>query len=286
MDRREFCKAGFAGIGALALSGNLQAMERSANNSGKKQWAILYGSQCGSTKEYAGYINEGLGGVAEVVDIAKAAPAVNDYEHFIIGGWRSGNGVMPAAIPNFIKNNKAALKDKIKGLFIVLGNNGNATLSSSLTQFLNDKLVTPTGVSNIPARVLFGKSDPQCNGFSMSYNNVSKNAGVDFGQSILSTHTQRNRSGFSNTAFELFQNYPNPFKQVTSIRYYLPEKSDVELSIKTLSGRELTRLVSGKQECGSHKVAWNARGLAPGYYLYQLKTGRFTITRTAAVVML
>ena len=66
MERRAFCKTGFAGIGALALSGTIQAMEYSLKASEKKKWVVLYGSQCGSTREYANYINEGLGGIADV----------------------------------------------------------------------------------------------------------------------------------------------------------------------------------------------------------------------------
>jgi hypothetical protein len=42
MERRAFCKTGFAGIGALALSGTIQAMEYSFKASDKKKWVILY----------------------------------------------------------------------------------------------------------------------------------------------------------------------------------------------------------------------------------------------------
>lgn len=281
MERREFCKSGIAGIGALAFSGTIKAMEYSLNAaSEKKKWVVLYGSQCGSTREYANFINEGLGDIADVVDIAQTTPGINEYEHFIIGGWRNANSVMPAAIPEFINTNKVALKEKIRGVFVVLGNGGDATLSGQLTKFLNDKMVTPLGVSNLPAKVLFGRSDPQCSGFPMSYDNVSKEAGVDFGKSIQATSTHNRLSNMSNT-FELFGNYPNPFNLTTTIRYNLPEACDVVLSIKTLNGREITRLVSGRQVSGTHEVTWNARGYAPGYYLYQLNAGGFKFTRTA-----
>lgn len=280
MERRAFCKAGFAGVGALALSGTIQAMEYPLKASEKKKWVILYGSQCGSTKEYAEYINEGLGGIADVVDIEQTTPSIDDYEHFIIGGWRNANDVKPDGIPNFIKANKNSLKEKIRGVFIVLGNGGNTTLSSSLTKFLDDKLVTPLGVSDVPKKVLFGRSDPKCNKLSFTYDNVSKDAGVEFGESIHATHTQMKRLIGVKT-FQLFQNFPNPFKTVTKIRYYIPQACDVSLSIKTVNGRELTRLVSGRQESGTHEVSWNAKGYAPGYYLYQLNAGGYTLTRTA-----
>ncbi len=79
--------------------------------------------------------------------------------------------------------------------------------------------------------------------------------------------------------FELYQNYPNPFNASTIIKYYLPESSQVNLTIVDLLGQEVQSLVDGWQTPGVHQVTFNAEGLNSGVYFYQLHAGDFTITR-------
>ncbi len=76
--------------------------------------------------------------------------------------------------------------------------------------------------------------------------------------------------------FSLEQNYPNPFNPTTKISYTLPEKSNVELKIYNMLGQEVTTLVNGEQEVGSHSVDFNASNLASGLYIYKIQAGNFT----------
>jgi hypothetical protein len=69
---------------------------------------------------------------------------------------------------------------------------------------------------------------------------------------------------------ELYQNYPNPFNPATAIRYSLAADADVKLAVFDIAGREVTELVSGRQERGNHSVNFNADGLTSGIYLYRL----------------
>lgn len=274
MDRRNICKMGLAGIGTMAFSRPVRAMESYLKASEKKKWAILYGSRCGSTREYAGYINEGLGEIADVVDIAETTPDVSDYEFFIIGGWRSGQNLMPASIPNFVKNNKDALKDKIQGFFSVQGNGGNTRLEPAHTSFLNSKLVELSGVTDKPAKVLWGRNDHSCSNLSMipEYDNVSKEDGVAFGKEIQATAMRTMQPAYLNR-FELYQNSPNPFNPITTIRYSIPQTADVMLTVCALDGRRMVTLFSGVQAAGTYDMVWDGSRLAPGYYLYQLDAG-------------
>ncbi len=78
--------------------------------------------------------------------------------------------------------------------------------------------------------------------------------------------------------FKLYQNFPNPFNPVTTIRYELSNRSDVELSIYDISGRLVTTLVSESQGSGYHEVEWrglNSQGIAlgTGLYLARINTG-------------
>jgi hypothetical protein len=84
--------------------------------------------------------------------------------------------------------------------------------------------------------------------------------------------------------FALHQNYPNPFNPITSLRYDLPEQTQVILTIYDLMGREVTQLVNTTQEAGYKSVQWNAtdmRGkpVSAGVYLYQIRSGEFVQTK-------
>jgi hypothetical protein len=68
----------------------------------------------------------------------------------------------------------------------------------------------------------------------------------------------------------LEQNYPNPFNPTTEIRYKVAGVSDVHLTVYDLLGREVARLVHGRQLPGSYAVRFNARHLSSGVYLYRL----------------
>ncbi|MFQ6608857.1 MAG: T9SS type A sorting domain-containing protein [Fidelibacterota bacterium] len=73
-------------------------------------------------------------------------------------------------------------------------------------------------------------------------------------------------------SFALHQNYPNPFNPSTTIRFDLPEATDVELIIYDILGRKVQALVSGQLVSGKHEVMWNASNVASGVYYYQLTT--------------
>ena len=84
--------------------------------------------------------------------------------------------------------------------------------------------------------------------------------------------------------FLLAQNYPNPFNPSTSIRFNLPQAGHVTLTIYDLFGRAVATVVNGQTPAGSHEVAFDARGLASGFYVYRLHAGRFSETKTMTLI--
>jgi hypothetical protein len=77
---------------------------------------------------------------------------------------------------------------------------------------------------------------------------------------------------------------PNPFSDQTTIGYNLMKGGDAEVVVYDVLGRRVRGLVSGFVRAGDHEVVWNGcdeseERVAPGTYLYQLRTGDVVETR-------
>lgn len=72
-------------------------------------------------------------------------------------------------------------------------------------------------------------------------------------------------------SFTLDQNYPNPFNPVTSVRYGLPQRSNVVLVVFNTLGQKILTLVNGIQEAGQHHVTFDGSKLASGLYFYKIE---------------
>jgi hypothetical protein len=77
----------------------------------------------------------------------------------------------------------------------------------------------------------------------------------------------------------LYQNYPNPFYSVTTIKYYIDKPTHVSLKIFNAVGKEIVILVDGFQIAGEHQVTWKPEGLVGGIYLSRLQTDDFSETK-------
>ena len=73
--------------------------------------------------------------------------------------------------------------------------------------------------------------------------------------------------------FALFNNYPNPFNPVTTIKFSIPEVQQVTLKIYNLMGREVVTLIDQELQPGYHTTKWNAGSMASGVYFYRLNSG-------------
>ncbi len=84
--------------------------------------------------------------------------------------------------------------------------------------------------------------------------------------------------------FILKQNFPNPFNPSTTIRYGLPNKTAVQLSVFNSLGQSVSTLVNGEQEAGYYEVKFDGSKLASGVYLYRILAGSFAETRKLLLV--
>lgn len=84
--------------------------------------------------------------------------------------------------------------------------------------------------------------------------------------------------------YALHQNKPNPFNPDTTIRYDLPEASDVKIVIYNVMGQKVQTLISKYQESGTHHIVWhaqNALGLdvSSGVYFLRMEANDYIETR-------
>ena len=79
-------------------------------------------------------------------------------------------------------------------------------------------------------------------------------------------------------------NYPNPFNSGTVVRFALPSRQEIDLSIYNLVGQQVVQLVKGVRAPGQYNLTWDGRdnrgqALASGLYFYRLQAGRQVKTR-------
>jgi hypothetical protein len=87
--------------------------------------------------------------------------------------------------------------------------------------------------------------------------------------------------GIRPLAFALWNNYPNPFRKLTNIKFDLPVASKVTLNVYNLQGRLIRRLIrpDRKYVAGYHRVVWDATNdfnqpVATGPYIYHIVTDK------------
>ena len=79
--------------------------------------------------------------------------------------------------------------------------------------------------------------------------------------------------------FSLEQNYPNPFNPSTTIRFALPEPSNVTVCLYNILGSEVAILVDDELEPGEYDVVFDARNLSSGVYFYRIQAEGFVCTK-------
>ena len=84
--------------------------------------------------------------------------------------------------------------------------------------------------------------------------------------------------------YEVYQNYPNPFNPSTSIKFDLPQTSEVKLSVYDISGRELANIYSGKLQAGTFEYKWDASSYSSGVYFYRFEAGKYSKTMKMMLV--
>ncbi len=80
----------------------------------------------------------------------------------------------------------------------------------------------------------------------------------------------------------LGQNYPNPFKDLTVIPFFLNKESKVKVSLFNLLGEEVKVLLNENRSAGYHNLEFK-HDLPAGNYYYQLSTDDFSTTKSMSI---
>jgi len=101
--------------------------------------------------------------------------------------------------------------------------------------------------------------------------------------SDFATSAEQQSTGLP-SEIRLDQNYPNPFNPATTIRYALPRRAQVNLTVFNALGQSVATLVDGAEDAGFHEVRFDGAGLASGLYFYTLRSEGFLQTRRLLLV--
>jgi hypothetical protein len=93
-----------------------------------------------------------------------------------------------------------------------------------------------------------------------------------------------NQNAVIPTVFKLYNNYPNPFNPMTTIKYDIPKAGIVRIVIFDILGREVETIVNEKKEPGSYEIHWDAGRYASGTYICRIEAGDFKDTKKMVLI--
>jgi photosystem II stability/assembly factor-like uncharacterized protein len=78
--------------------------------------------------------------------------------------------------------------------------------------------------------------------------------------------------------FKLYPNFPNPFNSGTTIRFELPEASEVSVEFYDILGRKVDTVLLGGKTPGQHQFRYEPKLLTSGIYFYRVRTEYQSLT--------
>ncbi|MCF7809803.1 tandem-95 repeat protein [bacterium] len=84
--------------------------------------------------------------------------------------------------------------------------------------------------------------------------------------------------------FTLQPVYPNPFNPIASVKFGLPEASDIHLMVWDGSGRLIETVMSEQLPAGWHTVQWSADNLPTGVYIFTLRAGDVNLVTKGVLI--
>ncbi len=79
--------------------------------------------------------------------------------------------------------------------------------------------------------------------------------------------------------FYLSQNFPNPFREKTTIKYCVPDKTLIKLTVLDPDMTIIRELENNVKEAGTYEVEFDASKLTRGTYFYKFEVKEFNKTK-------
>ena len=248
-----------------------------------------YFYQYGSLEEYPSF--EYRPGSPYVFFSAKIADLNNDGYADLAGAATTSTGY-PTGKPNFVFYNKGYIGIKISAFNAAAARGNIAVTWEADGAYAGFNLYR--SIKNGAASAESVKLNAELIGGRPPYRFVDANvkAGVAYqywleavdGAGVSEVYgpaecTARAQPG----AFALRQNYPNPARNGTTIKFSLPAAAGAELAVYDMAGRKVKTAFAGSAHAGETTVALDVSRLAPGVYTYRLAAAGATATRRMVV---
>ncbi|MEO6694916.1 MAG: T9SS type A sorting domain-containing protein [Ignavibacteria bacterium] len=98
-----------------------------------------------------------------------------------------------------------------------------------------------------------------------------------------STRITRHNLEIANNFF-IGNNYPNPFNPVTNIKFAIPSRSFVKITIYNSQGSQQEILLNNFLSSGTYTISWNAGTFSSGVYFYGIEADGFKELRKMILI--
>ena len=87
----------------------------------------------------------------------------------------------------------------------------------------------------------------------------------------------------SDVNFKVSQNFPNPYKDLTSVKVTLSKPSNLSLEVRNLLGQEVYKIPQHYFSGGEHLLSIVSSDLQPGIYFFTVRVGQNSVSRKMVI---
>jgi len=100
----------------------------------------------------------------------------------------------------------------------------------------------------------------------------------------MATEVQASSREPGGPTFLLRQNYPNPFNDGTTIKFTIPKRCRVSISLFDANGRCIEKILNDELPSGEHSLPLSVGDLPSGVYFYKLESAGLVLSRKFIIV--